>query len=232
MTNNPYYTNLKRPAYNDFYNAPKFNPQQFDTGNPQYQQQGNWFQNNPGATSDQSGAGTYIAAAASMMPNTKDGQFSIDRNAGFKGSGEGLASGGVIGAVVGGVTKQWGQQSEVKKALNNLDTSVQGVQYDAYGRPSYGGASVIQAQSNIDELNKGEASMKGGIDPATSVFSMANKRRIRRKRSELKTNMIKAQQTYNQADVSNRSQMNSLEDYYQRKNPTNRMYNIYNRYNG
>jgi hypothetical protein len=207
---------------------PNVNMQQQYVGNPQYQQGGgNWFENNQWATQDSSGVGQWGAAAASMMPNTADGQFSVDKNAGFKGSFQGLASGGVVGAIAGGIGSQLGEAGRVKSALNALDTSVQGVQYDAYGKPVYMGGAVAQAQNNIAELNKGEKSMKGGIDPATWVFQAGNRKRIRRKRQQLKQNVAKAQQNYNSSAVSNQGLMNNLEDYNQRMDSSNKLYNIY-----
>jgi hypothetical protein len=225
---NPYYTNLRRPASQDFQaQMPNVNMQQRYTGNPQIQQGGNWFENNQWATQDSSGVGGYGAAAASMMPNTADGQFSVDKNAGFKGSFQGLASGGVIGAIAGGIGSQLGEAGRVKSALNALDTNVEGVQYDGYGNPTYNGMSVATAQANISELNKGEKSMSGGIDPATWVFNARNKRRIRKKRKQLKLNLAKAQQNYNSTAVSNQGMMNNLEDYNQRMDASNKLYNVY-----
>jgi hypothetical protein len=227
---NPYYTNLRRPASQDFQQQVDMNigMQQRYTGNPQIQQgSGNWFENNQWATQDSSGVGQWGAAAASMMPNTADGQFSVDKNAGFKGSFQGLASGGVVGAIAGGIGSQLGEAGRVKSALNALDTSVQGVQYDGYGRPVYGGASVATAQANISELNKGAKSMSGGLDPATWVFNARNRRRIRKKKQQLKQNVAKAQQGYNSAAISNQGLMNNLEDYNQRMDASNKLYNVY-----
>jgi hypothetical protein len=89
------------------------------------------------------------------------------------------------------------------------------------------GGAVAQAQNNIAELNKGEKSMKGGIDPATWVFQAGNRKRIRRKRQQLKQNVAKAQQNYNSSAVSNQGLMNNLEDYNQRMDSSNKLYNIY-----
>jgi hypothetical protein len=165
------------------------------------------------------------AGAANSAP--KD-QFSVDKYAGFKGSGQGLASGGVIGAIVGGATAQIGQFSNVNKAIKNLDTTVEGLQYDANGRPVYGGESINAAQENISALEKGEDSLKGGIDPATKAFAWAfgTKKKLRKAQSKLRKGVEKSQNNFNQASREFQSQQNQSEDYLQRMN-NNRLYSLY-----
>jgi hypothetical protein len=182
-----------------------------------------WWNNQDKAQGAEAG---LAAGAANSAPQD---QFSIDPNAGLKGSGQGLMQGGVIGAVVGGVTAQMGQFANVNKAIKNLDTTVQGVQYDAYGRPVYGGASVNTAQQNINALQKGEKSLNKGIDPATRAFAWAfgTKRKLRRAEDKLQKGVAKAQGNYNQSSRDFQSQQNQSEDYLQRMN-NNRLYSLYN----
>jgi hypothetical protein len=157
--------------------------------------------------------------------------FSIDPNAGFKGSGAGLMKGGVVGAIAGGIAAQIGTFSEANKNLRNLDTSIQGVQYDAYGRPMYHGSEFLTAQNNIDALNKGERSIKRTIDPATRVFSglFGTRKKIRRKRRELNRNLRAGQQSYNQQAEQYNASQTARNAYYDSFNRDERLYNLYNR---
>lgn len=226
---NPYFANyekLRRPAFDDFYKQPNVQMQMQQTGPTD---QGNWFQRNQWSTKDTSGVGAIGGAVASAIPSTQDGRFSVDKNAGFKGSFQGLGQGGVVGAIAGGVMAQLGESGRVRRELDNLSTGVEGFQRDAYGNPVYSGGNISQAMSTIKELKKGEESMEfgKGLDPATAVFNIGNRRRARRKRQQLQRNLQTAQQNYNTAEASNRAQANQLEDYYQRMNSYSRMNNLY-----
>lgn len=166
------------------------------------------------------------AGAANSQPV---GDFNIDQYAGFKGSGEGLMGGGVIGAIVGGVSAQYGQFKKVNENLKNLDTSVQGVTYDAYGRPVYQGSNVVGAQANIGALNEGINKLnKTHLDPATNLISSfsGTRRRMKRKRGQLEAGIRQAQQEYNTADQRFRDQSIQRNEYLERMN-SNRYYNLF-----
>lgn len=174
------------------------------------------------------GVTSGLAAGAANSQPVSD--FNIDQYAGFKGSGQGLASGGVIGAIIGGVTAQYGQFSKVNKNLNNLQTGVEGVTYDAYGRPSYAGGNITQAYGNLDELDKGISKLnKTHLDPATNVISSftGTRRKMKRKRAALQQGVQKAQQDYNTSELDYRNQMLARSDYMDRINNNDRMYNLY-----
>lgn len=179
------------------------------------------------------GSGLAIGTAHSKNPD----DFTIDPNAGLIGSSEAFASSGnFISAITAGVTSQIGQQEDLKKSLNNLNTSVQGAGYDAYGRPVYRGGAIVDAQKTIGQLNEGEKAMTQGafnggtgLDPATLVFNevWGNTKRLRRKRRELEQGIESSNKSYNEAEVSFRNRQNSLEDYKQRNNNNSRLYHLY-----
>jgi hypothetical protein len=171
------------------------------------------------------GAG-LSAGAANSQPV---GDFNVDALAGFKGSGQGLASGGVIGAIVGGASAQYGQFKNVNDNLNALDTSVGGVTYDAYGRPVYQAGNVLNAKANIEGLNQGINKLnKTHLDPATNLISSfsGTRRKMKRKRAELLGGIQTAQQDYNQADLRYRDQSLQRQEYLERMN-NNRLFNLY-----
>src|SRR5690349_23263957 len=64
---------------------------------------------NTGMNAIQTGAQAYGQGAAATD------QFSVDPWAGYKGSFQGLASGGVVGAIAGGVGAQLGTFSQVNR---------------------------------------------------------------------------------------------------------------------
>ena len=182
-----------------------------------------------------------VAGAASAIPAAYvQGQegvdnFSIDKFAGLKASGQGLMSGGAIGAIAGGVSAQLGQFGKINQNLKNLDTSVELTNTSATGAPVYQGAAYVQAQDNIKALNKGESSLKGGIDPANQLFAavFGTKRKIREKKAALEASIKQGQQDFNKADVAfDESQARKI-DYNRRRSRENRLYNLYSapRYN-
>jgi hypothetical protein len=223
---NPYFHGLEQ------YSTPQPPPQ------PEATSRGPRWYGKPMMTQDTTGGvGTIGAAVTSAIPNQYDGKFSADPNAGFKGSFKGLASGGVAGAIIGGVGAQIGEFGRINKELKNLDTSVDGMTYDGYGRPQYNGAAFADANNNLSELSEGEKSFGvigdghggRGLDPATALFSwaMGTRKKLRRKRDQLTKGLETAQTNYNAAESQSRLQNNQMEDYYQRMNPANRMRNVY-----
>jgi hypothetical protein len=238
---NPYYIPKQRSASKDFAWQPDFRMPDRPGGDiPQFsykqpslgQQASEWWGNNKEMmTTDKSGVGGIGAAVTSAMPSTADGDFSVDKNAGFKGSFKGLSQGGVVGAIAGGVMGQVSEFRGVNKKLDALQTGIEGVSYDENGRAVYNGSAVNEAYNTLDQLKKGEDSMKfgKGLDPATWAFGgiMGTRRRIRNRRRQLQQSVDKAQSEFNRADANTRSQMNSIEDYYQRMDPQARLYNIY-----
>lgn len=235
MANPYFYKQPKYPTYDNSYyggkkdkfrqqmpnpNAPSAN----GSVNSPDQSNSNWFQNQDVAGGVTAGLGAAVANGEPV------GDFNIDQYAGFKGSGQGLMSGGVIGAIVGGVGAQFGQFSKVNKNLKNLQTGVEGTTFDANGRPVYQGGNLSSAMANSNELDKGIKKLnKTHLDPATNLISTftGTRRKMKRKRAELQKSIQKAQSDYNQADISSRAQANNLEDYYQRNNSNSRMYNLY-----
>lgn len=173
------------------------------------------------------------AGAANSQPN---GEFDIDQYAGFKGSGEGLiGGGGAIGAIIGGVGAQIGQFSKVNKNLKNLKTGVEGVTFDAYGRPVYQGGNIVQANNTLGELDNGIDKLnKTHLDPATNLFSSAfgTRRKLKRKRRQLALGIQAAQKDFNSSELAFRNQSLTQQDYYNRTNNQNRLYNLYHTQNG
>jgi hypothetical protein len=192
-----------------------------------------------GGSSMQGGfEGLQSGLAAGAANGNPVGDFNIDQYAGFKGSFQGGASGlaaggpigGITGAIVGGVTSQIGQFNKVNKNLKKLNTNVNNLGYDAYGRPVYQGQSYATADANVGSLNEGLNKLnKTHIDPATNLFGSAfgTRRKIKRKRNELVRNQQAAQRQFNQADLNYRNQFLQREEYLERMNPQQRISNIY-----
>jgi hypothetical protein len=183
-------------------------------------------------------AGVQAGLAAGAANGNPVSDFNIDQYAGFKGSLSGGASGlaaagpigGIIGAVIGGAVSQVGQFSKVNKNLKKLNTNVDSLGYDAYGRPVYQGAGYASADANVGALNEGLSKMnKTHIDPATNVLGSAfgTRRKIKRKRNELIRNQQSSQRRFNQADLNYRTQSLQRDEYLERMNPQQRISNIY-----
>lgn len=215
-----------------FQNAPSWGSQNI-AGYGDSGEEGEWDQQTgmqrgfTGQDIGQGIAGGLSAGAANSQPI---GDFNIDQYAGFKGSGQGLAAGGPIAAALGGITAQVGQFRNVNENLRNLNTSVDSVTYDAYGRPVYQGSNLVNAQQNLNELDSGINKLnKTHLDPATNLFSSAfgTRRRMKRKRAELSQGIQSAQQQYNQAEQNFRNQSIQRSEYYDRLNDRSRLYNLY-----
>ncbi|HYG02049.1 MAG TPA: hypothetical protein VD927_06355 [Chryseosolibacter sp.] len=169
------------------------------------------------------------AGAAHSNPQS---DFTVDPYAGLKGSAQGLAQGGWIGAIVGGATAQFGQFKKINENLDKLQTGVEGVTYDAYGRPVYQGHNILEANQNSGALDKGISKLndpKNLIDPITSLTSTftGTRRKMKRKRDAIQRSVALAQSDFNKAEQDFRGSSNQREDYLERMNNNNRMYNLY-----
>jgi hypothetical protein len=144
-----------------------------------------------------------ISAGASVTP--EEDRFSIDPNAGFKGSFSGLQSGGAIGAITGGITAQAGTFSRVNKNLQ------------AYN-PAF-----TQANRDLGELNEGQRKINRSVDPATHAFAevFGTERKLRDKADLTKMSVMSEQKAFNR--INNNYQRQQLA----RRNYEDQISNIY-----
>lgn len=147
-----------------------------------------------------SNIGAGISAGAAVPP--EEDRFSIDPNAGYKGSFSGLSQGGVLGAIAGGITAQLGTFSRVNKNLRNLNTGVDGFATDAYGAPIYNSQAVVGANQTIEELQEGKRKINRSLDPATHVIGIGTKRKLRQREDELRRNVAASQASFSEANLA------------------------------
>jgi hypothetical protein len=160
------------------------------------------------------------AGLGAGLPNTQSNGYSINPFSVGAGAAGGFATGGPVGMGVGAGTALAGQVSGVRNAIDNTQTQFDGTNYDGYGRPVYNGSAISQGINSINELEQGRKSAMTWIDPsARFVFD--------RKANQVRQGMRSAQNQYNEADRSYRGQMNVREDYNQRLNSSNRLWNLY-----
>jgi hypothetical protein len=162
-----------------------------------------------------------ISAGASVTP--EEDRFSIDPNAGFKGSFSGLQSGGAIGAITGGITAQAGTFSRVNKNLQAYNPSIDGYQMDPYGRPVYNSGAFTQANRDLGELNEGQRKINRSVDPATHAFAevFGTERKLRDKADLTKMSVMSEQKAFNR--INNNYQRQQLA----RRNYEDQISNIY-----
>lgn len=162
-----------------------------------------------------------MASGASTV--TDEDRFSIDPNAGFKGSFSGLQSGGAVGAIAGGITAQAGGFSRVNKNLNAYNPSIEGYQVDAWGRPVYNASAFTQANQNLNELNEGSRKINRSVDPATHAFAevFGTERKLREKSQATQMSMWSEQAAFNK--INNNYQRQQLS----RRNYEDQISNIY-----
>src|SRR5690606_20896460 len=133
------------------------------------------------------------------------------------------AAGGPVGAAVGAVVGGVKQLAGIHRNAKNLDTSVDGVATDIYGRPVYQGGNISKALSTADDLRQGEKSLKpfgllgATVGPPTlGLVGLPTSALLRRRRRELMRNVAQAQASYNTADRTHRDQMIQREQYLER----------------
>lgn len=155
--------------------------------------------------------------------------FSIDPYAGLKGSGQGLAQGGWVGAVIGGVSSQIGQFSEVNRKLKDLNYGVDLYQTGATGEPIYSGAGYLQSEKTSQALKEGENAINGALDPGTRIFGglFGTEGKLRRARKKMSRARRLAQNEFNDKSATFDEQQNAISDYYNRLNMSDRFYNLY-----
>jgi hypothetical protein len=162
--------------------------------------------------------------------------FSIDQNAGLKGSFQGLAQGGPMMAVVQGIAGQVGTFSQQRRNLNRLRTSIMDGGNDAYGNPIYNGAGVNQMRNVDRELKAGEQSIAKAWDPASHIGDtiFRAKKRLRKKRQEVEQGIYNMQSNFNQANINSEIQQQaqaaynrSLKELFSSPTSLPSQYNIY-----
>jgi hypothetical protein len=165
--------------------------------------------------------GNQVAAgAAGAMSSYAQGaaatnNFSIDTEAGLKGSFQGLAQGGPVMAVVQGIAGQIGTMSEVRRNLNKVNPNIVGYTNDAYGNPVYNGQGVNELMGTDREIGVGQKKLKRAWDPASrlggALFGL--NRRMRNKREEINRGILAAQTGFNTANIANEQQQQAKEAY-------------------
>ncbi len=203
--------------------------------NPYYTGMENYYKPKPWQKAGNEFKANGVNAGAAGLAGYGQGQqgvndFTIDSFAGLKGSGQGFASGGVYGAIAGGISAQVGQFSKLNKNLKNLDTNVDLTNDDG----SYNSAAYANYSNTLNSLNEGDKKLsKWGVadvfDPATKLFGAAfgSKRKLRNRRNQLMASQHNSQQDYNQQSLANRDQYLQQQDYLDRINPYQREYNVY-----
>lgn len=169
-------------------------------------------------------AGSALAGLDAYNQNNVDAQGFQPPNA-FKtvGSiGAGFMAGGPIGAGVAALGAAAGQVSGLNKAIRNVNTNVDAVEYDMYGRPQYQGADVARASSDANKL----LGMRNKISGVQAIFG--GRRKLKRKARELQRNIRAAQNTYNTQTLAANQQQLAMDEYNQTLNNQTRMLNLYN----
>ncbi len=168
-------------------------------------------------------SGNQIAAgAAGALSSYAQGAgatqgFSIDTEAGLKGSVQGLAQGGPVMAVIQGIAGQIGTMKQVRNNLNQVRPNIQGYSEDAYGNPIYNGQGVSELQQIDREIGVGQKKLRKAWDPASrigaSLFGL--RKRMRKKRQEIEAGIYNAQSNFNTANLA-REQSQQAQEAYQK----------------
>ena len=222
MYNNPYFTNLRKPATQDFRTDPRFQMPNMPGGPiPKFDgyapKEGMDFSGMLGAASDGYAAGVAGGTA---------GNFSMNSGgiAGAAGSGlaKGFATGGPLGAAIGGtvgaVTSIFKQDRDLKNQINNVQTNFT-ASTDMYGRPVYSGGELSQGLQNLNSMQDGLADSKEGkigLQLGKKGIRPKRRKQLQNKIAELQKGILSAQQNYNTSEASYRDQMNQREDYLDR----------------
>ena len=122
---------------------------------------------------------------------------------------QGFIAGGPIGAAAGVVTNAVGQVISAHRNLDNVQTDVGPLTYDAYGRPVYQGGQINDLVNQLPELQK------AANWDSTNILGIG--RKARRKMDRINRNIVQAQTGFNQAEVAYRSRQAQLQDYANRQ---------------
>jgi hypothetical protein len=167
--------------------------------------------------------------SALQQPNNPN-DFSVDGMAGYSGSAQGFTSGGAVGAIIGGITSQFGTFNKVHQNLNKLDTGVNVSAIDPItGQPVYQGVGAVGAKQTMGALDQGQKAINKSWDPATHGIAkvFGTKRKLKRKRGELEQNLRSGQQQFNQQAEQFNQQQSAMNEYNDLLNNQNRLKNLY-----
>jgi len=193
--------------------------------------------------------GKGVNAAAVGIQGFNTGQqstqdYTVDPYAGVKGAANGFSGSGWVGAITGGVGGYLGNYDQINKNLKKLDTSVQGYGTDQEGNVQYNGQAFVNADNNIKALQKGIDSSANSDPNSFNDFAgkvlgpgagevldtiFGTKKKTQRKLTQLQMNRDTAQAGFNNASQTATNRRLSKEQYLQRTNNYNKLYNLYNR---
>jgi hypothetical protein len=232
----PLYSSLNNVKTPSFLTSPN-NQQSANGGGNQATGQGGGMMGKPGIA----GIGGALASGLSSLdmgnktPNPSNqfnqDDFEIDQWAGYKASGQGFASAGPFGAIIGGAIAQLGTFNKVHNNLGKLDRSVAGTQgVDAYGRPIYNAGGIANQYKNLNALKKGAYRTTHTVDPGQPTIALirGTRRKLRKAARDVQTNIGYANQDYtNKTNAYNQQEM-AMNQYNQLLNNRNRMNTLYN----
>ena len=140
----------------------------------------------------------------------------------ISGAASGAAAGPIgagIGAAIGGVTSFFKQDAQLKKNINNVNTSFNGMT-DIYGRPVFQGAEFGQGIQDLQGLMEATTPGKHAMRPR-------RRRQAERKLGELHNSIMTGQQNFNQAETGFRDRMTQLSEFNERMNDNSRLFNLF-----
>lgn len=183
------------------------------------------------------GVAGAAAAGLSQLDTTSQANpqapdaFEIDQWAGYKASGQGFATAGPFGAIIGGAVAQLNTFNNVHKNLDALDRSVGGVNgYDAYGRPIYNSGAIANKFDTLKALKRGAYRTTHTLDPGQPTIALirGTRRKLRKAAADVTKNIQFAQQDFtNKANQYNAQEL-AMAQYNQSLNNRNRINTLYN----
>lgn len=148
--------------------------------------------------------------SAGQAGGTPRGNFQMDDGAILGSAASGFATGGPIGALIGGTTAFFKQDKALKENTENVNTSFNGMT-DAYGRPVYNSGEFAQGFSDFSGLIE-------ATRPGAHALRPRRRKQMMKKAEELYRGIGQGQQNYNQAEGRFRQQNIAQQEYLERMN--------------
>lgn len=188
---------------------------------------GDWQQQGGGMNYGQAAQSAMAGLSAGQAFGVQHNEFQISGGNILGGAATGAASGAsagpvgaAVGAIVGAGTSFFKQEKALKKNIENVNTSFNGVT-DIYGRPVFNSGEFAQGLSDLQGLNDGIRKANRAPMGVRRLKQLGNKRR------DLYEGIQSGQQNFNQAESNFRNRSLQFRDYFERQNDQSRLYNLY-----
>lgn len=172
-----------------------------------------------------------IGQLGSSLANRSSNPYDFNTNsaAPLVGAAQGFATGGPVGAVIGGVAGVINRRESYKQASNNVKNINGSVDLSGVdpitGKPTFNSGAAIEATTTIDSLNNSNKKRRKGLFRTGDDLALAHGMQL--KANELSGGLQTGRDEFNSSMRNYNAQQQAMTQYNQLLNNQNRLRSLY-----